>query len=365
MTRKSPVTLTDDMIPERSLNGVNVPQFRGGFTGVDIWRSAKPTRTHMARPIIIDCDPGLDDAVALMLACAHPDALDLRLVTTVCGNSDVAQLTNNALRLLHLLGCDHIPVAQGNAKPSTGELVTADCVHGADGLGGVKIPNSPVSALEDDAVTAMAKTVEKCYDGMTLVCMGPLTNIAQFITQYPHLKSKITQIVSMGGAVFGGNMTPSTEFNYYTDPESVDVVFNSGIPMVMLGLDVTIRAKFLQRHIDSLVDTITKQNNPVARTYHYLMQYCYDREMPHFLYEHAEHGMNMHDVTCIAYLLRPEIFTLKKCHATIELNGTHTRGKTVVDFVDLTDNTPNIDVGFRVDAGTMRQMVIDAIQSYK
>lgn len=362
---KSPVILPENITSDIS-PPIDVPKFRGGRQGYDVWIRDNPQNKDKPRPIIIDCDPGLDDAVALLLACANPCALDIKLVTTCCGNNDVKQLTNNALRLLHLLGRSDIPVAQGQARPLCGgHSPWAECVHGIDGLGGVKIPNSPVPALTDDAITAMAKTVTQHPDGITLVTMAPLTNIALFIKHYPHLKSHITQIVSMGGAVFGGNMTPCTEFNYYSDPESVDIVFNSGLPIVMLGLDVTVRAKFHQRHIDSLINTPEKRKNAVARVYHYLTQYCYDREMPHFLYPDREHGMNMHDVTCIAYLLRPDIFTLKSCYGAIELKGTHTRGKTVIDFVDLTNKPHNLDVAFRVDADIFRDLIFNAIDYYK
>ena len=364
MSRLSPVVLPDNIAPD-IIPPVEVPKFRGGFTGYDVWHKADANRIGKPRPIIIDCDPGLDDAVALMLACARPNKLELKLITTVCGNHQVAQLTKNALRLLYLLGCSHIPVAQGQSKPLKTDLVTAECVHGEDGLGGVQIPESPVSAIADDAVTAIAKAVENCHDGMTIVATGPLTNIALFIQRYPDLISKITQIVSMGGAVFGGNITPVAEFNYYCDPESAAAVFNSGIPMVMLGLDVTVRAKFYQRHIDSLINTPEKQKSPVARVYNYLMQFCFDREMPHFLYAEREHGMNMHDVTCIAYLLRPDIFTLKSCYVAMELNGTYTRGQTVADFVDLTDKPHNIDIGFRLNSDIFRELILDAIASYK
>lgn len=356
---KSPVILPETITPD-STPPIVVPQFRGGFVGHDVWG-----KSGVPRPIIIDCDPGLDDAVALLMACANPDKLDIKLVTTCCGNNDVAQLTHNALRILHLLGRSDIPVAQGQATPLNGQGgQNAECVHGTDGLAGVKIPNSPTAKMADDAVTAMAKTVEQHPDGITLVTMAPLTNIALFLQQYPHLKPNITQIVSMGGAVFGGNMQPTTEFNYDCDPEAVDVVFNSGIPMVMMGLDVTVRAKFYQRHIDMLANTEQKRQNPVARVYHYLTQYCFAREMPHFLYADREHGMNMHDATCIAYLLQPELFTLKSCYATMELNGTHTRGQTVVDFVDLTQNPPNVDVAFRVDGDGFRALILDAVESY-
>ena len=365
MSYPSRAVLPDNIYPDH-LPPVDVPLFRGGHCGYDVWHKTHashldPNKTP-PRPIIIDCDPGLDDAVALMLACAHPKRLDIKLVTTVCGNNNVDQLTNNALRLLYLLGCSHIAVAQGAAKPLQSSLVTAECVHGADGLAGVKIPNSPASALGDDAVTAMAKVVHDCSE-ITLVATGPLTNIAVFLQQYPHLKPKITQIVSMGGAVFGGNISPVAEFNYHCDPESADIVLRSGIPMAMFGLDVTVRAKFHQYHIDSLLSP-TNSNNPVARVFHYLTQYCFDRELPHFLYADREHGMNMHDVTCIAYLLRPELFTLKPCHVAMELQGQYTRGQTVVDFLDLTTEPHNVDVAFRLDADAFRKLIFDAVASY-
>ncbi len=362
MSRKSSVLLPDSIAPDL-LPSIDVPQFRGGSRGYDVWRKADASRVTQPRPIIIDCDPGLDDAVALMLACAHPHSIDLQLVTTVCGNSHVAQLTNNALRLLHLFDCSHIPVAQGSSRPLQSSLVTAECVHGVDGLGGVKIPNSPVAAIADDAVSAMAKAVQSC-PAITIVATGPLTNVALLLEQYPHLKPQIIQIVSMGGAVFGGNISPAAEFNYYCDPESADIVLRSGIPVAMFGLDVTVRAKFYQHHIDSLVDTPAKRKNPVARVFHYLSQYCFDRELPHFLYPQRPHGMNMHDVTCIAYLLRPELFTLKPCHVVIELKGQYTRGQTVVDFLDLTGQPHNVDVAFRLDADAFCSLITDAVASY-
>ena len=192
------------------------------------------------RKIIMDCDPGIDDAIALAYAAAHPEAFDLLAVTTVAGNQTIEKVTRNALDLTALYKLN-VPVAAGMVEPIVREPQTASEFHGENGLGDCTIPKSDAEPVKEMAVFYIKKLLTELPEGekVTLICTAPLTNIGILLKIYPEVKNKIQEIILMGGAIAGGNATASAEFNIYVDPEAARIVFKSGVPVVMCGLDVT------------------------------------------------------------------------------------------------------------------------------
>lgn len=209
-------------------------------------------------PIILDGDPGHDDAIAWMLANASP-LLDIRAVTSVCGNQTIEKTTYNALRIMTLIGL-RAPMARGRTGPLVSEPIVAPTVHGKSGLDGPDLPEPAFEPLEMSAVELMAKVLSESAEPVTLVPTGPLTNVAALLLAHPELKSKIREISLMGGGIHHGNWTPAAEFNILVDPEAADLVFRSGIPIIMAGLDVTEQALVFPEDFER----IRALGNPVA-----------------------------------------------------------------------------------------------------
>ncbi len=305
-------------------------------------------------PVIMDCDPGHDDAIAMILACAS-DKLDVKAITTVGGNQTVAKTTNNALRMLTFMN-KQIPVAKGADRPMRRELEIAPEVHGDTGLDGPVIPEATQKALDINAYELMAKVIEESEDKVTLVPTGPLTNIAIFLSAYPHLKSKIERISLMGGSAIGGNWTAAAEFNILVDPEAADIVFKSGIPITMSGLDVTHKAQVYPDDIEK----IRSQGGKVAVLVAELLEY--------FIKFHKEicgwDFAPLHDPCAIAWLINPDMFKSKKLNVQIDIDGEHTTGCTVTDFLNRLDLEPNTDVLLDVDRHQFIDMIIDAVNKY-
>lgn len=305
-------------------------------------------------PVIMDCDPGHDDAIAMILACAS-DKLDVRAITTVGGNQTVAKTTNNALRMLTFMN-KQIPVAKGADRPMRRELEIAPEVHGDSGLDGPVIPEATQKALDINAYELMAKVVEESEDKVTLVPTGPLTNIAIFLLSYPHLKSKIERISLMGGSAIGGNWTAAAEFNILVDPEAADIVFRSGIPITMSGLDVTHKAQVYPEDIEK----IRSQGGKVAILVAELLEY--------FIKFHKEicgwDFAPLHDPCAIAWLINPDMFKSKKLNVQIDIDGEHTTGCTVTDFLNRFELEPNTDVLLDVDRHQFIDMIVEAVNKY-
>lgn len=287
----------------------------------------------MALPVILDCDPGHDDAIALILALASPE-LKVLAVTTSAGNQTPDKTLNNALRILTLLGRDDIPVAAGATKPLARELIIADNVHGESGLDGPTLPDPAFAPQAMTGIELMAKCLRESPEPVTLVPTGPLTNIALLLAAHPELKPNIARIVLMGGAAGAGNWTPAAEFNIYVDPQAADMVFKSGIPITMCGLDVTHEAQVMDEDIER-VRAIT---NPVAQ--------CVAGLLDFFMIYHRDPkwgfaGAPLHDPCTIAWLLAPALFHGVECRVDIETRGLHTVGMTVVDRYQLTGKPAN------------------------
>ena len=309
-----------------------------------------------ALPIIIDCDPGHDDAIALILALASPN-LNVLAVTTSAGNQTPDKTLRNALRILTLLGRHDIPVAGGAPKPLLRELIIADNVHGESGLDGPALPEPGFAPQALTAVELMAKTLRASTEPVTLVPTGPLTNIALLLSAHPELKAKIARIVLMGGSAGPGNWTPAAEFNIYVDPEAAEMVFGAGVPITMCGLDVTHAAQVM----DEDIERIRAITNPIARTVAELLDF--------FMIYHRDPkwgfvGAPLHDPCTIAWLLRPELFTGIECHVSIETQGQYTVGMTVVDRYRLSPHEPNTTVLLGVERQGCIDLLVEQLQAY-
>ncbi|WP_299017588.1 pyrimidine-specific ribonucleoside hydrolase RihA [uncultured Photobacterium sp.] len=310
----------------------------------------------MTRPIIIDCDPGHDDAIALILACASP-SLDIKAVTTSAGNQTPEKTLNNALRILTLLGRSDIPVAGGALKPLARELIIADNVHGESGLDGPSLPDPAFTPVEENAVELMARILCESNEPVTLVPTGPLTNIALLLATHRELSDKIERIVLMGGGAETGNWTPTAEFNIYVDPEAADTVFRSGIPITMCGLDVTHRAQIMDEDIEHIRAIGNPVSDVVAGLLDFFMLYHRDPK-----WELA--GAPLHDPCTIAWLLKPELFTGQDCWVGIETKGEYTQGMTVVDRYQLSGKPANTTVLFDVDRQGFVGLLAESLHFY-
>lgn len=305
-------------------------------------------------PIIIDCDPGHDDAVMLLLAIGS-GVFDIKAITTSAGNQTQAKTLTNALKLISLVNVN-IPVYKGSEKPLFRELIIADYVHGEMGMDGPILPD-PVREPEAlSATEAMAKILTDSPEKITLVPTGPLTNIALFLLTYPHLKPKIERISLMGGGIFRGNMTPTAEFNIYVDPEAASVVFNSGVPITMCGLDVTHKALVFQEDIELFQSIGNKSGKVVAELMDFFSIF-YRRERPEL-----GGGAALHDPCAIAWLIDPSLFTSKPCHVDVEVAGPLTVGTTVVDFYDVLKKTPNAEVVYDIDRERYINLIYEAVR---
>lgn len=305
----------------------------------------------MPIPIIIDCDPGHDDAIAILLALAHPEQLDIRGITTVGGNQILDKITDNALKVLSFVNAD-IPVAKGAAAPLLGKLVTGEVAHGESGMDGPNLPPSKFRPVEQGAVEFMLNIIRSSQEKITLVPTAPLTNIALLITAYPEIKDRIEKISLMGGGLAYGNVTATAEFNIFVDPEAARIVFESGIPIVMSGLDVTDKAAIFEDDIIEL-----KRRGPVSVMVGELLDFysIYGKKMGYV-------GNALHDPCAIAWLLHPELFQSEQLYVTVETEGKLTRGMTVADRRKKPEHTANTEVLLNVDREAFIKLLFDALE---
>ena len=292
------------------------------------------------KPVILDVDPGHDDAVALMLACGHPD-LDLLAVTTVAGNVSLEKTTHNALRVLSLVGCTDVPVGAGASEPLERPLHTAEDIHGKSGLDGPE--EIPEASFEHDArgaVALISDTLRASSEPVTLVPVGPLTNIALFLRKHPDLKDRVARISLMGGSMGLGNTTPAAEFNIYVDPEAAREVFESGLPITMSGLDVTHQAG-AGPEVRERLRTSGRVGGVVAGFLDFFAA-TYDSV---FGFE----APPLHDPVAVAAVLEPGLLQTRPMRVDIECESGLTRGETVCDFYGVTGRAPNAEVGVELD----------------
>lgn len=294
------------------------------------------------RPIIIDTDPGQDDAIALLLALASPE-LTVLGITAVAGNVPLPKTLANALRIVELARRRDISVFAGSDRPLFSPLVTAEYVHGTTGLDGAGLPEPALAPAGAHAVDFLVRALEEAKEPVTLCPLGPLTNIAAMLHRAPHVAGKIEEIVLMGGSWReGGNVTPAAEFNIYVDPHAASLVFQSGIPLVMMPLDVTHKALVTPARLAAIAAIGT----PVGRSAAGMLDYFsrFDRDVI------GMEGAPLHDPTVIAYLLAPGLFSGVEAHVAIETDSSLTRGLTLVDTERRRGATPNTRVMTDIDA---------------
>jgi len=308
------------------------------------------------RPIIMDTDPGVDDAVAILVALASPE-LEVLGLTAVAGNRPVAQTQSNARTLCELAGRDDVPVSAGCARPILKTLDTAERFHGASGLGDFE-PAPPRLPLQDaHAVDWLIETLRAAGDGeITLCALGPLTNLAIALIKEPAIRPKIREIVIMGGSLFvGGNVTPAAEFNIHCDPHAAAVVFASGCPLTLMPRDVALAARATEDRFARLeaIDT------PVGRACVSMLSFY--RRQHAVRYGHGD--IPLYDPCVTAYLLRPEIFGGRRVAVRIETNDSPTLGMTVIDWHGVTGAEPNCQVMSEIDAEAFFGLVLGRISA--
>jgi inosine-uridine nucleoside N-ribohydrolase len=306
-------------------------------------------------PVLIDCDPGQDDALALLLALASPE-LGVLGVTAVAGNQTVDKTTANALRVLELAGRTDIRVAAGAERPLVGELVVAADAHGETGLDGPDLPPASTEPVAEHAVDFLAARLAESERSVTLVPLGPLTNIALLLAAHPAAAAKIERIVLMGGAVWEGNQTPSAEFNIWIDPEAAARVFDSGLDVTMVGLDVTNKAVLTTADADAL-----RGSGPVGAAAAAMLDFFLG-----FYTEAYEHGgAPIHDAVAVAHVFRPELLTVADRHVAVETSSGLCRGRTVVDMRRRSQGpVPNAHVALDIDADGFRSLLLERLQAF-
>lgn len=308
--------------------------------------------TGVKRKIILDCDPGHDDAIAIMVAAAARESIELAAITTVAGNAEIGKTTVNALKVCEIAGIRGVPVAQGAGQPLVRRRETAPSIHGDSGMDGPLLPEPKQRPDERHAVDLIIGLLLESEGDITLVPTGPLTNIAMAMRREPAIVPKIKEIVLMGGGTFG-NWTPAAEFNIYADAEAAKVVFESGVPLTMMGLDVTHQALVTPE----IADRFEALGTPAARFVTELIAFFRDAYRDVFGFTDPP----VHDVCCIAYCIDPTIFKCRKLHVDIETRGEFSYGMTVIDQTGVTGKEANVNVAFELDFGKFWDLILGAV----
>jgi inosine-uridine nucleoside N-ribohydrolase len=307
----------------------------------------------VSQPIILDCDPGHDDAIALLLALASPSELQLLGVTTVSGNQTLEKTTANAIRVLDHVGRNEIPVVAGANRPLVREQYVAATVHGETGLDGPDLPPPAREPLEGHAIDWIARTLHAVGEPVTLVPTGPLTNVALLLARYPGIEAQIKHIVLMGGAVGEGNVTPAAEFNIWVDPEAAARVFQSDIDTTMVGLDVTHRALMTEDHAERL-GSAGRAGKLVADLYGFYSRFHRER--------YGWNGAPIHDACAVAYLIDPTLIETEYRGVQIDTESS-SRGRTNVDRFARLGWEPNCHVAVDIDAERFLELLVARIGS--
>lgn len=296
------------------------------------------------RKIIIDTDPGQDDAVAILLALASPEEIEVLGITAVAGNVPLKLTARNARMVCELAGRTDIPVFSGCDRPLAHSLVTAEHVHGKTGLDGPDLPEPTMPLAEGHAVDFLIDTLRAHPPGTVTLCpLGPLTNIATALQKAPDIAARVQEIVLMGGAYFEvGNITPAAEFNIHVDPEAAEIVFKSGISLTVMPLDVTHKALVTAPRNDAFRALGTPVGVAVAQMTDFFERF--DKE------KYGSDGAPLHDPCVTAYLIRPDLFSGRFINVEIETQSELTRGMTVADWWGVTDRARNATFMGDVDA---------------
>jgi pyrimidine-specific ribonucleoside hydrolase len=311
--------------------------------------------TKTARPVILDCDPGHDDALAMLLALARPE-IRLLAVTTVGGNADLRRTTRNALAVLTLAGRTDVPVGMGAAAPLVQPLRVAEWVHGESGLDGADLPEPAASPVPEGALALTARLLRESPEPVTLVPTGPLTNVALLLRAHPELRSRIARICLMGGAIGEGNATASAEFNIWVDPEAAAEVFGCGLPLAMMGLDVTHEARVTVAESDAWAALGTRTGRIFADLFRFFARFHRER--------YGWDGSPIHDAVAVAHALDLGIVRTERYRVDVETTSELTRGRTVVDVHALSGLAPNVDVGVAIDRERFLGLVRGALAAF-
>lgn len=312
------------------------------------------------RKIIYDCDPGHDDAIALLIGLAS-EKLDIAAITTAAGNQTQERTYANVRGLLSLVKREDIPVGRGFDKPLKRNLIIADYIHGKTGIDGAELPLPTVEDKKVKALDLMVKVLRDSKEKVTIVATGPQTNVAVLLLAHPELKEKIEAIVFMGGACFGGNYTPNSEFNIYVDPEAAEIVANSGVPIYMFGLDVTLKAQFFKEDVAAVKALNTRTSQVIGG----LLDFFSNKIAQPFLApeDHVE-GMHLHDACAMAYLADPDMFTMVHLNLSVNTQDGLGLGQTVADYNGKTKKEKNAWVGFDLDLDRFRKLVKESIAKF-
>jgi inosine-uridine nucleoside N-ribohydrolase len=303
----------------------------------------------MATKILLDCDPGHDDAIALLLALASPE-LELLGVTTVAGNQTLEKTTANAIRLLEFVARTEVPVAAGADRPLIREQYVASYVHGETGLDGPDLPPANGPPLDRHAVDFLADQIRGHGGEVTLVPTGPLTNVALLLALHPDARPE--RIVLMGGAIAEGNVTPAAEFNIWADPEAAARVFDSGLDVTMVGLDVTHKALFTPAHTERLAGRVGRMVAELLEFYGHFHKEVYNFD-----------GSPIHDAVAVAHVIRDDIVKTEHLNTEIDVESELCRGRTVVDVWGRSGREPNSHVGVDIDADAFLDLLVDRLNS--
>lgn len=320
----------------------NVPNFATDFS------------THHSTDLLIDCDPGIDDAIALLLAFASPE-ISIRGITTVGGNVPLLQTQTNARKICELAQVRDVPVYAGCGRPLLRSLTTAEYVHGETGLGQVKLPEPTIAIGQQHGVDFLIETLLASPEPISLATLGPLTNLAIALVKSPEIGEKIAQVVMMGGATTHGNVTPSAEFNVYCDPHAAQIVLNSGHPIVMMGLDITHQAI-------ATPDRLTRIRN-IGEPIGTLVATLLEDYSHHDIQQYGFSGAPLHDPCVIAYLIDPSLFTLRPCFVEVELQSEVGMGRTVVDWYGVSGKEKNVHVVSGIDSDRFYRLLGDRLQT--
>lgn len=298
----------------------------------------------MKKYILFDSDPGHDDVLAVLLALADPDCQVLGVVTSA-GNQTSAKTCANMLKVFSHLNIHGVPVVRGVDKPLCRPLRVAEEVHGETGLDGVDFGPVDQSPLDENPIDFMAQVLRQAPQPVDLVVTGPMTNTALLLSVHPELKEKIRCISFMGGACFGGNTTPLAEYNIYVDPEAAAIVFSAGVPLIMCGLDVTLKAQIFSDEIEAIGRLGNKAGAMIAG----LLEFFHRTTTPNFLHPEREEGAHLHDPCAMAILLHPEKFVTKDLYGYVSIGDGDARGCTVIDYDGQSGLPANVRVAFDID----------------
>ena len=318
MTRRQFVTSSAAAVATGSLTGAFARDAQAA--GVATGQQADRQGSHAPVRVIIDTDPGVDDALALLLAMRSPE-LEIEAITVVAGNVPLELTLPNALRMVEIAGRTDIPVAAGAKAPLIRRLVTAAYAHGENGLGGAVFPEPKIKAVSQPAAQFIQQLARKYPGEITLITIGPLTNVATALNSDPELAAMVKRLVMMGGSLSGGNITPAAEFNVYVDPEAARIVFQSGIPITMVGLDVTRKTSLTEDHVRQLEAAQNHVSQAAAKIARNAINH--NREQGFLV------GPNMHDSLAVAGFIDPSIVKWKEYYVDVETTGELTAGETL------------------------------------